>query len=168
MFELSETHQEILKMAKAFADNELKPAAPIFDREHKFPAEPVKKLAELGLMGVAVAEDQGGAGLDNLAYAIAMEEVSRGCASTGVVMSVNNSLYCDPVMRYATVEQKKTWLEPYASGKKLGSFALTEPGNGSDAGAASCTATLVSDASGEMWELNGTKAWITNAYEANA
>ena len=168
MFELSETHQEILKMAKAFADNELKPAAPIFDREHKFPAEPVKKLAELGLMGVAVPEDQGGAGLDNLAYAIAMEEVSRGCASTGVVMSVNNSLYCDPVMRYATVEQKKTWLEPYASGKKLGCFALTEPGNGSDAGAASCTATLVSDASGEMWELNGTKAWITNAYEANA
>ncbi len=168
MFQLSETHQEILKMARAFADKELKPVAATLDREHRYPAEQIKKLAELGLMGVAVPEDQGGAGLDNLAYAIAMEEVSRGCASTSVVMSVNNSLYCDPVMRYATVEQKKTWLEPYASGKKLGCFALTEPGNGSDAGAAACTATLVSDAGGELWELNGTKAWITNAYEANA
>ncbi|OGQ21624.1 MAG: acyl-CoA dehydrogenase [Deltaproteobacteria bacterium RBG_16_71_12] len=168
MFQLSETHQEILKMARAFADKELTPVAAALDREHRYPAEQVKKLAELGLMGVAVPEDQGGAGLDNLAYAIAMEEVARGCASTAVVMSVNNSLYCDPVMRYATVEQKQRWLAPFASGTKLGCFALTEPGNGSDAGAASCTATLVSDSSGEMWELNGTKAWITNAYEADA
>jgi butyryl-CoA dehydrogenase len=164
MFKLSETHEEIRKMSRAFADKELKPVAAKLDREHLYPKEQVKKLAELGLMGVAVPEADGGTGLDNLAYAIAMEEVSRGCASTGVVMSVNNSLYCDPVMKFANAEQKKTWLAPFANGSKLGCFALSEPGNGSDAGAASCTATMV----GDEWELNGTKAWITNGYEADA
>lgn len=164
MFTLDETHEEIRKLARAFADNELKPVAAALDREHRYPAEQVKKLAELGLMGVAVPESEGGSGLDNLAYAIAMEEVSRGCASTGVVMSVNNSLYCDPVMRFANAEQKQLWLAPYANGSRLGCFALSEPGNGSDAGAARCTATL----EGNEWVLNGTKAWITNGYEANA
>jgi butyryl-CoA dehydrogenase len=93
-----------------------------------------------------------------------MEEVSRGCALTGVIMSVNNSLYCDPVKSYATPAQKKQWLEPFARGEKLGCFALSEPGNGSDAGAAHCTATQ----DGDAWVLNGTKAWITNGYEADA
>ena len=164
MFTLDETHEEIRKLARSFADNELKPVAAELDREHRYPAAQVKKLAELGLMGVAVPESEGGSGLDNLAYAIAMEEVSRGCASTGVVMSVNNSLYCDPVMRFANAEQKKLWLAPFANGSKLGCFALSEPGNGSDAGAARCTATL----DGDHWVLDGTKAWITNGYEANA
>jgi butyryl-CoA dehydrogenase len=164
MFTLSDTHEEIRKLARAFADNELKPVAAELDKKHEYPAQQVKKLAELGLMGVAVPEEHGGAGLDNLAYAIAMEEISRGCASTGVVMSVNNSLYCDPVMKFATPEQKKIWLEPFAKGEKLGCFALSEPGNGSDAGAARCTATLERD----QWVLNGTKSWITNGYEANA
>jgi len=164
MFQLSETHEEIRKLARSLADNELEPVAAELDREHEYPRAQVKKLAELGLMGVAIPEEHGGAGLDNLAYAIAMEEISRGCASTGVVMSVNNSLYCDPVMKFGTPAQKKTWLEPFARGERLGCFALSEPGNGSDAGAASCTATLV----GGEWELNGTKAWITNGYEANA
>ncbi len=164
MFTLDETHEEIRKVARQFADNELKPVAAELDREHKYPEAQVKKMAELGLMGVAVPESEGGSGLDNFAYALAMEEVSRGCASTGVVMSVNNSLYCDPVMRFANDSQKKIWLEPYANGSKLGCFALSEPGNGSDAGAASCTATLV----GNEWELNGTKAWVTNGYEADA
>jgi butyryl-CoA dehydrogenase len=164
MFQLSETHEEIRKIARTLADNELKPLAAKHDREHLYPKEQVKKLTELGFMGIAVPEGDGGSGLDNLAYAIAMEEVSRGCASTGVVMSVNNSLYCDPVSKNATAEQKKTWLAPFASGQKLGCFALSEPGNGSDAGAASCTAVMV----GDEWELNGTKAWITNGYEANA
>jgi butyryl-CoA dehydrogenase len=164
MFALDETHEEIRKLARAFADNELVPVAAALDKDHRFPTEQVKKLAELGLMGVAVPESEGGSGLDNLAYAIAMEEVSRGCASTGVVMSVNNSLYCDPVMRFASEAQKRIWLAPFASGAKLGCFALSEPGNGSDAGAAQCTATLEC----EEWVLNGTKAWITNGYEANA
>lgn len=169
MFKLSDTHEDIRKIARKLADELLAPLAAKHDREHLFPAEQVKKLVELGFMGVAIPDEDGGSGLDALAYAIAMEEVSRGCASTGVVMSVNNSLYCDPVSKYATAEQKKVWLAPFASGEKLGCFALSEPGNGSDAGAASCTAVLVNDPElGECWELNGTKAWITNAHEANA
>src|SRR5688572_10136010 len=129
MFTLSETHEEIRKLARKYADDELKHVAGKLDKEHRYPAAQVQKLKEMGFMGVAVPEADGGSGLDNLAYAIAMEEISRGCASTGVVMSVNNSLYCDPVMRYATPAQKEQWLKPYASGDKLGCFALSEPGN---------------------------------------
>ena len=164
MFKLDETHEEIRKLARQFADEKLKPRAAEWDRTHTYPADAVKTLGEMGFMGIAVKEEDGGAGLDNLAYAIAMEEISRGCASTGVVMSVNNSLYCDPVKAYATAEQKKIWLAPFAAGAKLGCFALSEPGNGSDAGAARCTATR----DGDHWVLNGTKAWITNGYEADA
>ncbi len=164
MFTLSETHQLLKKTCRDFADNELKPVAAELDREHRYPAEQVARLTEMGLMGVAIPEEEGGAGLDNLAYAIAMEEISRGCASTGVIMSANNSLYCDPVRKFATPEQKATFLVPFASGQKLGCFALSEPGNGSDAGAARTTAEL----HGDHWVLNGTKAWITNGYEAAA
>ena len=121
-------------------------------------------MAEMGLMGIAVPDSEGGTGADNLTYAITMEEISRGCASCGVIMSVNNSLYCDPVHRYARPEQRAEWLAPYASGQKLGAFALTEPGNGSDAAAMRTTAVL----DGDEYILNGTKAWITNAYEADA
>lgn len=149
---------------KSFADTVLQPIAAETDALHRFPADAVKKMGELGLMGVEIAHEQGGSGLDYLAYVIAMEEISRGCATAGVIMSVNNSLYCGPVNKYANAAQKKLWLEPYASGKKLGCFALSEPGNGSDAGAASTTARL----DGDTWVLNGSKAWITNGYEADA
>ncbi|MFZ9889072.1 MAG: acyl-CoA dehydrogenase [Myxococcota bacterium] len=164
MFTLEETHEMLRKTCRDFADKELAPVAAEHDREHRYPKQQVAKLVELGLMGIAVPEEHGGAGLDNLAYAIAMEEVSRGCASTGVVMSVNNSLYCDPVMRFGNEAQHREWLAPFASGEKLGCFALSEPGNGSDAGAARTTAEL----DGDEWVLNGTKAWITNGYEADA
>jgi butyryl-CoA dehydrogenase len=127
------------------------------DREHRFPAEQIQAMGELGLMGIAIPEEHGGAGMDPLAYAIAMEEISRGCASSGVIMSVNNSLYCDPLSTFATDEQKAEWLTPFASGAKLGAFALSEPGNGSDSAAASTTARL----DGDEYVLNGTKAWIT-------
>merc|ERR1711871_630110 len=147
-----------------FADNELAPNAAYADKEHAFPAAQVKGLQQLGLMGVAIPSEYGGAGLDNLAYAIAMEEVSRGCASAGVIMSVNNSLYSWPIFHWGNEQQKQEWLAPFASGQKLGCFALSEPGNGSDAGAASCTAVL----DGDSYVLNGTKAWITNGYEADA
>ncbi len=161
---LSETHEMLRQTCRDFADSQLKPIAGELDREHRYPAEQVAQMAELGLMGISVPEEYGGAGMDALAYAIAMEEVSRGCASTGVIMSVNNSLYCDPVMRYGTEEQKQKWLAPFASGEKLGCFGLSEPGNGSDAAAASTTATL----DGDEWVINGTKAWITNAHDAHA
>lgn len=124
-----------------------------WDKGHEYPADAVRQMAEMGLMGVAIPEDDGGTGSDYLAYALAMEEISRGCASCGVIMSVNNSLYCGPVHAHANADQREEWLHPFASGEKLGCFALSEPGNGSDAGAASCTATR----DGDSWVLNGTK-----------
>jgi len=118
----------------------------------------------MGLLAVTLSEKEGGAGLDYLAYAIAMEEISRGCASCGVIMSVNNSLYLGGLHKFGTDSQKKKYLSPFTNGDKIGCFALSEPGNGSDAGAASTTARL----EGDSWVLNGTKAWITNGYEAEA
>lgn len=112
-----------------------------------------------------LVEYLGGAGLDYLAYAIAMEEISRGCASAGVIMSVNNSLYLGPIKEFGNDSQKEHYIIPYTSGEMIGCFALSEPGNGSDAGAASTTATLRDN---DHYLLNGTKAWITNAFEAEA
>lgn len=152
------------QVCRDFSQAELKPIAAELDREHRFPAHQVAMMGELGLMGIAIPEEYGGSDLDPLAYAIAMEEISAGCASTGVIMSVNNSLYCDPLLKFGTEEQKQRWLAPFASGQKLGCFGLSEPGNGSDAAAASTTARL----EGDEWVLNGTKAWITNAHDAHA
>jgi butyryl-CoA dehydrogenase len=115
-------------------------------------------MAQLGLLGIAVPEQYGGAGLDNVSYALAMEEVSRACASTGVIMSVNNSLVCDPILRFASEAQKQQWLVPLASGKMLGCFALSEPEAGSDAAAQK----TVAERDGNDWVINGTKNWITN------
>jgi len=154
----------IHEMCRKFADEELAPNAGKWDKEHMFPADAVKKLGELGLMGVSVPDTHGGAGLDYLAYAIAMEEVSRGCASVGVIMSVQNSLFGFPVKEFGNEEQKEQYLAPYAMGEKLGCFGLSEPGNGSDAGAASTTATK----DGDDYIISGTKAWITNAHDADA
>lgn len=162
-FGLDESQEMFKEACGQLADGLLAPQAGQWDREHRYPAEAVAQMAELGLMGVAVPEADGGSGADHVSYVIAMEEISRGCASCGVIMSVNNSLYCDPVRRYATPEQKEQWLRPYASGQKLGAFALTEPGNGSDAAGMRTTVRL----DGDEWVLNGTKAWITNAYEAD-
>ncbi|RHY30181.1 hypothetical protein DYB32_004574 [Aphanomyces invadans] len=160
---LSEEHQMLRESVRSFADKELAPNAGKWDREHLYPADAVKTMAEMGLMGVFVPDTHGGTGLDYLAYAISMEEISRGCASTGVIMSVNNSLYCAPVDKYATEEQKAEHLVPFASGEKLGCFGLSEPGNGSDAGAAATTARKTDTS----YILNGTKMWITNAHEAD-
>ena len=140
----------------------MKPIAAKLDKEHLFPKEQIKKMGELGLLAVAVPEELGGTGLDYLAYAIALEEISRGCASTGVIMSVNNSLYLGPLEKFATQKQKEKYIQPFTNGDKVGCFALSEPGNGSDAGAASTTAK----SDGNKFILNGTKSWITNAFEA--
>ncbi|KAJ8982574.1 hypothetical protein NQ317_005045 [Molorchus minor] len=161
---LSETHQMLQKTCRDFAEGELKPIAAKIDREHLYPKEQIKKMGELGLMAIAVPEELGGSGLDYQAYAIALEEISRGCASSGVIMSVNNSLYLGPIHKWGTPEQKEKFIRPFTDGDKVGCFALSEPGNGSDAGAASTTAKE----EGGNYLISGTKSWITNGYESEA
>ncbi len=163
-FELTDVQRDIQAMCRDFAAKELIPNARKWDEEHTWPTDAVKKLAELSLLGIAVPEAHGGAGLDNVSYALAMEEISRGCASTGVIMSVNNSLYCDPVMKFGTDAQKEQWLKPFASGQKLGCFGLTEPQAGSDAAAQQTVAVKKSD----RYVINGSKNWITNGPKADA
>ncbi len=162
-FALNETQQMILDTARRFAKDELTPIAHQTDKAGQFPAKQIKQLAELGFLGIAVDEKWGGAGLDHLSYAIAMEEISAGCASTGVIMSVNNSLVCDPIGKFGNDEQKRKFLKPLAEGKILGCFALSEPGSGSDAAGMRCTAIR----DGDSYVLNGTKNWITNGKEAD-
>lgn len=140
----------------------MKPIAAKIDREHLYPKEQIKKMGELGLLGITAPESLGGTGLDYIAYAIAMEEISRGCASAGVIMSVNNSLFLGPIEKFGNKEQREKYIPPFTSGDPVGCFALSEPGNGSDAGAASTTAKKV----GDKYSLNGSKSWITNGYES--
>jgi butyryl-CoA dehydrogenase len=157
-FELTEEQGLLQRTARDFARTEVAPRAAAIDREHRHPTELVARMAELGLLGIAVPEEHGGAGMDNVGYAVAMEEVSRACASTGVIMSVNNSLVCDPLNRFGTPAQKQRFLAPLAAGKLLGCFALSEPEAGSDAAAQRTVA--VHDGAG--WVINGVKNWITN------
>ncbi|EDW44596.1 GM16092 [Drosophila sechellia] len=138
---LSETHQMLQKSCRDFANNELSGNAAKFDREHLYPEKQIRQMGELGVMAVAIPEELGGTGLDYVAYAIAMEEISRGCASAGVIMSVNNSLYLGPLLSFGNDAQKKDYITPFTTGERVGCFALSEPGNGSDAGAASTIAT---------------------------
>ncbi|MEZ4268674.1 MAG: acyl-CoA dehydrogenase [Myxococcota bacterium] len=162
-FALTEEQQLVQQSARQFADGKVAPIAAAIDREHRYPAELVAEMAQMGFLGMCVPEKWGGAEMDVMSYAIAMEEVSRACASTGVIMSVNNSLVCDPLMRFATDAQKKQWLTPLAKGELLGCFALSEPGTGSDAAAQTCTAVR----DGDDWIINGTKNWITNGPQAD-
>jgi butyryl-CoA dehydrogenase len=162
-FQLTDEQRQVRDMCRDFAAKELAPNARRWDLNHEFPREAVKKLGELGLMGIAVPAELGGAGMDNISYALAMEEISRGCAGTGVIMSVSNSLFCDPVMKYGTDEQKKQFLAPYASGEKLGAYALTEPQSGSDA----AEIKTVAVARGDEYVLDGSKNFITNGPQAD-
>ena len=150
--DLTEEQRLLRDTCRDFADKELRPNAKRWDREHRYPAEAVKKAAELGLSGVAVPAEWGGAGMDTVAYALAIEEISRGCASVGVTLSVNNSLYCDPLLHYGTPQQKERWLKPFARGEKLGCFGLTEPQAGSDAAEQRTTAVR----KGVRYVINGT------------
>jgi butyryl-CoA dehydrogenase len=162
--ELTEEQTLLRDTCRDFAARELTPNAKKWDREHTYPREAVQKAFELGLAAVAVPEAWGGAGMDTVAYALAIEEISRGCASVGVTLSVNNSLYCDPVNKYATDEQKERFLRPFATGEKLGCFGLTEPQAGSDAAEQRTTAVR----RGDKYVINGTKNWITNGPVADA
>jgi alkylation response protein AidB-like acyl-CoA dehydrogenase len=157
-FVLTEEQQMIREAAREFADKDLVPNAAEWDRNREFPRSAVDKLGELGFLGMMVDPKWEGAGLDAISYVLAMEEISRGCASTGVIMSVNNSLVCDPLERFGTDQQREIYLKPLATGKRLGSYCLTEPQAGSDAGATKTTA--VKD--GDEWIINGVKIFVTN------
>ena len=162
-FELTEEQQMVRDMARRFAEAEIKPKAAEIDEKHGHPAEIVKQMADLSMLGIAVPEEYGGGGMDYVSYVLALIEVSKACASTGVIMSVNNSLYCYPVMAYGTDEQKKKYLSPCASGEKLGCYGLTEAGAGSDP--ANLLTTAVRD--GDEWVVNGEKKFITNGNVAS-
>ncbi len=162
--ELSEEQQLLQKCVREFAEAEVKPMAKENDETGKFPRGLFQKAAELGLTGVAIPEAEGGAGMDHISYAIVVEEISRVCASTGVILSVQNSLYCDPIHRFGTDEQKKKFLLPFARGEKIGCYALTEPQAGSNAAALATKAVR----KGDKYVINGTKAWITNGGAADA
>jgi butyryl-CoA dehydrogenase len=162
--ELSEEQKLLQKTVREFAESEVKPLARELDETGRFPRDTFKKAAELGLTGIALPEEEGGAGFDHIAYSIVIEEISRCCASTGVILSVQNSLYCDPIHRFGTEEQKKKFLLPFARGEKIGCYALTEPQAGSNAAALQTKAVK----NGDKYVINGTKAWITNGGAADA
>ncbi len=162
-FSLTDDHEQLLTMVREFAQREVKPLAAALDRDHRFPAELVRRMAELGLMGIEVPPELDGSGLDTVAYVLAMEEISAACASTGVIMSVNNSLVCDPLLKFGTEAQKQRWLAPLARGERLGCFMLSEPNAGSDAAAQKTTAVR----DGDGWVISGVKNWITNGPQAD-
>lgn len=164
MFILNETQKLLKKTCHDLGKKEIAPLASTHDANHKFPEQQIKKMADLGLMGIAVDEEFGGAGLDTLSYIVAVEEISKACAACGTIMSVNNSLYCEPIMKFGNIEQKKDFVTDFAQGRRIGCFALSEPGNGSDAAAASTTAKEMPD----HFILNGTKSWVTNGHDAQA
>lgn len=157
-FELTDEQKMIQEMARKFAEREIKPVAAEFDKTHAHPKEICDKMGELGLMGVTIPDEYGGAGMDYISYALATIEISKACASCGVIMSVCNSLYNFPVYRYGTEEQKQKYLRPVAGGEALGCYGLTEAGAGSDPAKMLTTAVL----DGNEWVINGTKRFITN------
>ena len=161
-FELSADQQAIRALARELADAEIAPNAAAWDREHRFPDELIPRLAELGLMGVCVPEEYGGAGADFLSYILVLEELSRADAGVGVTVAVHTSAATLPVLAFGTDEQRARFVPPLARGEQLGAFALTEPGSGSDAGSLRTTATPA----GDGWVLSGSKQWITNGSRA--
>ena len=161
-FELSSEQEAIRALARELADAEIAPNAAEWDRAHRFPDELIPKLAELGLLGVCVPEEYGGAGADFLSYVLVLEELSRADAGVGVTVAVHTSAATLPVLTFGTDEQRARFVPPLARGEQLGAFALTEPGSGSDAGSLRTTATP----DGDGWVLNGSKQWITNGSRA--
>ncbi|MEW5807463.1 MAG: acyl-CoA dehydrogenase [Acidobacteriota bacterium] len=162
-FQLSEEHSMLKQTIRAFAEKEIKPKAAEHDKTREYPFENVRKAAGLNLMGIMIPEEYGGGGMDCVSYVIAVEEISRCCASTGVIISVNNSLYCHPVLFFGTEEQKRKYLSPCAKGEKIGAFCLTEANAGSDAGNQQSTAVF----KGDRYILNGTKLFVTNGVAAD-
>jgi alkylation response protein AidB-like acyl-CoA dehydrogenase len=162
-FALSKKHEMARTLFRDFAEAEVKPLAQEVDENEQFPIETVKKMAKAGFMGIPVPKEYGGQGCDILTYAMCVEELSKVCGTTGVIVSAHTSLCCDPILTYGTEEQKQKYLPDLASGKKLGAFGLTEPGAGTDAQGQQTKAVL----DGDEWVLNGSKCFITNGSYAD-
>ena len=164
-FVLSKKHEMARTLFREFAENEAKPLAQETDEEEKFPRETVEKMAKSGFLGIPVPKEYGGQGCDPLTYVMCVEELSKVCGTTGVIVSAHTSLCVDPIQTYGTQEQKQKYLPDLASGKKLGAFGLTEPGAGTDAQGQQTKAVL--DEATNEWVLNGSKCFITNGKEAD-
>ena len=162
-FGLSKKHEMARTLFRDFAENEVKPLAQEVDETEEFPMETVKKMQKLGFMGIPVPKEYGGQGCDPLTYIMCVEELSKVCATTGVVVSAHTSLCVDPILTYGTEDQKQKYVKALATGEKLGAFALTEPGAGTDAQGAQTKAVL----DGDEWVLNGSKCFITNGKVAD-
>ena len=162
-FTLSKEHEMARTLFREFAEKEVKPLAQEIDEEHRFPRETVEKMAKYGFLGIPVPKEDGGQGCDPLTYVMCVEELSKVCGTTGVIVSAHTSLCVDPIQTYGTPEQKAKYLPDLASGKKLGAFGLTEPGAGTDAQGQQTKAVL----DGDEWVLNGSKCFITNGKEAD-
>ena len=161
-FDLTEEQEMVRNAVREFAENEIAPVAREYDEAEKFPREQLNGLAEIGLLGMIIPEQYGGAGFDSVSYALALEEIARADASVAVIVSVTNSVCCFPILSFGTEEQKKKYLVPLAKGEKLGAFCLSEPQAGSDA--TNLKTRAVED--GDFYVLNGTKAWVSNGAEA--
>ncbi len=159
LFPLTEEHESIRQTARSFAQKEIAPVAAEFDESGEFPSKTIKKMGEMGFMGIEVPEEYGGAGMDTLAYVLALEEICKVDAAHGTIMSVNNSLFCNGIMKFGTDAQKKKYVIPVASGKSIGAYSLTEPMSGSDAG--TMRSRAVRD--GDGYIINGRKSWVTSA-----
>ena len=164
-FTLSKEHEMARTLFKEFAEKEVKPLAQEIDEEHRFPRETVDKLAKYGFLGIPVSKEYGGQGCDILTYAMCVEELSKVCGTTGVIVSAHTSLCVDPIVTYGTPKQKAKYLPDLCSGKKLGAFGLTEPGAGTDAQGQQTKAVF--DEATNEWVLNGSKCFITNGKEAD-
>ena len=162
-FNLNKTQELFRQMIREFAEKEVKPLAAEIDEQERFPQETVEKMARLGIFGIPVPKQYGGAGGDNIMYSIAVEELSRCCATTGVVVSAHTSLCMSPILQFGTEEQKMKYVPKLASGEWIGAFGLTEPNAGTDAAGQQTTAVL----DGDEWVINGNKIFITNAGHAN-
>ena len=162
-FKFDKQHEMARQLFQDFAQNEVKPLAQEIDEEHRFPRETVEKMAKAGFMGIPVPKELGGQGCDPLTYAMCVEELSKVCGTTGVIVSAHTSLCMDPIQTFGTPAQKEKYLPDLASGKKLGAFGLTEPGAGTDAQGQQTKAVL----DGDEWVLNGSKCFITNGKEAD-
>lgn len=162
---ITEEHQMIQQAAKDFAQKSIAPIAAEHDESGEFPLKTIRQMGQLGFMGIEVPEQYGGAGMDTLAYALALTEISKADASHGTVMSVNNSLYCHGILKFGSEAQKQKYVVPVATGEKIGAYSLTEPMSGSDAGTMRSRAVL--NEAGTHYVINGTKSWVTSGPHAD-